>query len=133
MPIISDEIYEHMLFGDKKFFPMATFSLQVPVLSVGGISKRFLAPGWRLGWILICDPCGILHDSGVSAPGHKSTWSLTAFSLRVVHCQLDIHTEAPDTVGGFAGCGGIEENHADDNRNFRSSAGICFSLLGMVA
>eukprot|EP00246_Nothoceros_aenigmaticus_P002133 TRINITY_DN1292_c0_g1_i1.p1 TRINITY_DN1292_c0_g1~~TRINITY_DN1292_c0_g1_i1.p1 ORF type:complete len:486 (-),score=62.28 TRINITY_DN1292_c0_g1_i1:93-1550(-) len=66
VPIISDEIYEHMLFGDKKFFPMATFSLQVPVLTVGGISKRWLVPGWRLGWILICDPCSILLKSGVA-------------------------------------------------------------------
>nr|QKX95019.1 tyrosine aminotransferase [Anthoceros agrestis] len=65
LPIISDEIYEHMLFGEKKFTPMATFSLQVPVLTVGGISKRWLAPGWRLGWILICDPCCILEKSGV--------------------------------------------------------------------
>lgn len=33
-----------------------TPSPQVPILTVGGLGKRFLVPGWRLGWILIHDP-----------------------------------------------------------------------------
>jgi tyrosine aminotransferase len=60
VPIISDEIYAHMVFGATGFTPMAAFSLKVPVLTVGGISKRWLAPGWRVGWIIIADPKGIL-------------------------------------------------------------------------
>ena len=31
------------------------FFMQVPVLSCGGIAKRFVVPGWRLGWVLIHD------------------------------------------------------------------------------
>merc|ERR1712013_150631 len=27
----------------------------VPVLSCGGLTKRFLVPGWRMGWIVIYD------------------------------------------------------------------------------
>lgn len=29
---------------------------QVPILTVGGLAKRYLVPGWRLGWILVHDP-----------------------------------------------------------------------------
>lgn len=60
IPLISDEIYANMIFGPTEFTPMAAFSMKVPVLTVGGISKRWLAPGWRLGWIIIADPKGIL-------------------------------------------------------------------------
>jgi aspartate/methionine/tyrosine aminotransferase len=66
VPLISDEIYANMVFGPTEFTPMAAFSLKVPVLTVGGISKRWLAPGWRLGWIIIADPKGILARGKVS-------------------------------------------------------------------
>lgn len=65
VPLISDEIYANMVFGPTEFTPMAAFSLKVPVLTVGGISKRWLAPGWRLGWIIIADPKGILFRGKV--------------------------------------------------------------------
>lgn len=65
VPIISDEIYANMVFGSTEFTPMAAFSMKVPVLTVGGISKRWLAPGWRLGWIIVADPKGILFRAKV--------------------------------------------------------------------
>ncbi|KAG0556230.1 hypothetical protein KC19_11G036800 [Ceratodon purpureus] len=65
VPLISDEIYANMVFGATEFTPMAAFSMEVPVLTVGGISKRWLAPGWRLGWIIIADPKGILSRGKV--------------------------------------------------------------------
>lgn len=34
---------------------MAPLSSEVPILSCGGLAKRWLVPGWRLGWILIHD------------------------------------------------------------------------------
>lgn len=34
---------------------MASLSSDVPILSCGGLAKRWLVPGWRLGWILIHD------------------------------------------------------------------------------
>lgn len=65
IPIIADEIYGHIVFDKQRFVPMASFALRVPILTVGGLSKRWLVPGWRLGWILICDPCGILANGRV--------------------------------------------------------------------
>ncbi|XP_033929721.1 LOW QUALITY PROTEIN: tyrosine aminotransferase-like, partial [Melopsittacus undulatus] len=38
-----------------KFKPMATLGTNVPILSCGGLAKRWLIPGWCMGWILIHD------------------------------------------------------------------------------
>lgn len=56
--IIADEIYEDMVFDGNTFYPMASIlpSNHPPMLSCGGISKRFLVPGWRLGWIMVHEP-----------------------------------------------------------------------------
>lgn len=43
------------VFSDSKYEPLATLSTNVPILSCGGLAKRWLVPGWRLGWILIHD------------------------------------------------------------------------------
>ncbi|KAN0023224.1 hypothetical protein ACTFIU_011391 [Dictyostelium citrinum] len=55
LPIIADEIYCDLTFGEHKFYPMASLTDKVPILSIGGIAKRFLVPGWRLGWVAIHD------------------------------------------------------------------------------
>jgi len=55
LPIIADEIYAGMVFEKHEFHSIASLTSTVPVLSVGGISKLFIVPGWRLGWVLIHD------------------------------------------------------------------------------
>ena len=50
MPIIADEIYGDLVYGeDARFHPMATLSPRVPMITCDGIGKRYLVPGWRLG------------------------------------------------------------------------------------
>ncbi|KAH9312206.1 hypothetical protein KI387_027241, partial [Taxus chinensis] len=63
--IISDEVYSPMVFGDRPFVPMGLFATVVPVVTLGSISKRWMVPGWRVGWIVTCDPCGILQDTQI--------------------------------------------------------------------
>ncbi|RXK37135.1 tyrosine aminotransferase [Tremella mesenterica] len=55
VPIISDEIYGHMTW-DKPFVPLASLSRSVPIITLAGLSKRFLVPGWRFGWVCLHDP-----------------------------------------------------------------------------
>lgn len=55
VPIIADEIYCDLVFEGNKFYPMATLTSTVPVLAVGGLAKKWLVPGWRVGWIMIHD------------------------------------------------------------------------------
>ncbi|XP_076385395.1 tyrosine aminotransferase isoform X2 [Megachile rotundata] len=60
VPIIADEIYEHMVFPGRTFHSLASLSRDVPILSCSGLTKRFLVPGWRMGWIIIHDRQNVL-------------------------------------------------------------------------
>jgi tyrosine aminotransferase len=54
LPIICDEIYSGIVF-DGPFTPMNTVCGDVPIISVGGLAKEFVCPGWRVGWLVIHD------------------------------------------------------------------------------
>lgn len=62
VPLISDEVYFDMVFEGKTFYSFGDLSEDVPVLIVGGIAKRYLVPGWRLGWVLIQDRHDLLSE-----------------------------------------------------------------------
>lgn len=64
LPIVADEVYAGMTFG-KPFVPLAEVAENVPVFSVGALSKRWLVPGWRLGWVCVHDANDHLRGSGV--------------------------------------------------------------------
>ena len=51
IPIISDEIYDDMVF-DEKQTATATLAKDVPVITFNGFSKVYLVPGWRVGYTL---------------------------------------------------------------------------------
>jgi tyrosine aminotransferase len=55
LPIISDEVYEFFTFPGVTFHSVASLSKNVPVLTCSGLTKRFLMPGIRMGWIIIND------------------------------------------------------------------------------
>ena len=52
--VLADECYHNMTYG-RPFFPLGSLTDKVPVFTVGGMSKMFLVPGWRCGWIIIYD------------------------------------------------------------------------------
>lgn len=62
VPIIADEIYEHFVFHGSEHVAVSSLAKNVPVLSCGGLTKRFLVPGWRMGWIVIHDRNGVLNE-----------------------------------------------------------------------
>ncbi len=61
LPIISDEIYSGIVF-EGVFTPMNTVCGDVPVISVGGLAKEFVCPGWRVGWLVVHDRKGRLAE-----------------------------------------------------------------------
>ncbi|XP_010272356.1 PREDICTED: probable aminotransferase TAT2 [Nelumbo nucifera] len=63
--VISDEVYGHLTFGNNPFVPMGVFGSIVPVLTLGSISKRWIVPGWRLGWLVTSDPNGMLKRTQI--------------------------------------------------------------------
>ncbi len=55
--VITDEIYEHLVYGDARFSSMA---VEVPELAdrvvvLNGVAKTYAMTGWRVGW-MICPP-----------------------------------------------------------------------------
>jgi tyrosine aminotransferase len=62
LPIIADEIYGDLTYDGATFHPMATLSPQVPIISCDGIAKRYLVPGWRMGWVIVHDRFGALTE-----------------------------------------------------------------------
>ncbi|KAK8477958.1 hypothetical protein V6N11_070979 [Hibiscus sabdariffa] len=63
--VVADEAYDNLAFGSTRYVPMRVFGSTVPVLTLGSVSKRWIVPGWRLGWLVTSDPDGILQKSGV--------------------------------------------------------------------
>ncbi|KMZ72847.1 putative Tyrosine aminotransferase [Zostera marina] len=58
--VIADEVYHGLAFGNNPFVSMGVYSPIVPILTLGSLSKKWLVPGYRLGWIAVNDPKGIL-------------------------------------------------------------------------
>lgn len=67
LPVISDEVYGDLTFGSNRFHPMAKAAVKhgrrVPIITTSGLSKQFLVPGWRTGWVAFQDnACGSLQE-----------------------------------------------------------------------
>lgn len=61
--VIADEVYGHLAFGQNPFVPMGVFGSMVPVLTLGSLSKRWIVPGWRLGWFVTTDPNSMFKNT----------------------------------------------------------------------
>ena len=73
---ITDEIYEHILYGGARHIPLASLDgMRERTITVNSMSKTFSVTGWRVGWI-------------VAAP------DLTD-SIRKVHDFLTVNSPAP--------------------------------------
>lgn len=86
LPVIADEIYERLVFEGEKFVSLAALKSEVPILACGGLAKRFLIPGWRLGWISVHDNTGAFEDI------RKALISLTQ---RTIGCNTLIQGALP--------------------------------------
>jgi aspartate/methionine/tyrosine aminotransferase len=52
--VMTDEIYEHLVYGDARHYSMATVvpELGDGCLVVNGVAKTYAMTGWRVGWLL---------------------------------------------------------------------------------
>ncbi len=48
--VLSDEIYDQMVYDDAEFIPMATLAKNTVCLTYSGLSKVYRACGYRVGW-----------------------------------------------------------------------------------
>jgi aspartate aminotransferase len=52
--VITDEIYEHLVFGDARFtsIPVAEPALAERCVVLNGVAKTYAMTGWRVGWMI---------------------------------------------------------------------------------
>ncbi|XP_061628562.1 tyrosine aminotransferase [Phyllopteryx taeniolatus] len=119
LPILADEIYGNMVFPGCDCQSLASLSSDVPIISCGGLAKRWLVPGWRMGWILIHDRNNIF--------GSKIRHGLVKLSQRIL---------GPCTIvqGALEGIlNNTRQGFYDDTIHFiKSNADICFNELSTV-
>ncbi|XP_057692145.1 tyrosine aminotransferase [Corythoichthys intestinalis] len=119
IPILADEIYSNMVFPGCDCPSLASLSNDVPIISCGGLAKRWLVPGWRMGWILIHDKNNIF--------GSEIRQGLVKLSQRIL---------GPCTIIQ----GALEEIFNNTHQRFydhtidflKSNAEICFNELSTV-
>jgi aspartate/methionine/tyrosine aminotransferase len=54
--LIGDEIYGLIVFDGKKAVSLGAVAEDVPAIVMNGLSKYFIAPGWRFGYVCLHDP-----------------------------------------------------------------------------
>lgn len=116
VPIIADEIYENFVFEGEEYHAMASLTEEVPVLSCGGLTKRFLVPGWRLGWIAICDR-GNVFDAEVRQ-------ALLALSQRIIGSSTLVQGALPAILANTP-----KEFFADTVSQIQTNAKMCYNFL----
>ncbi|KAL8279280.1 hypothetical protein RQP46_008317 [Phenoliferia psychrophenolica] len=61
-PASADAVRVQGKFNRGVFTPYASVAGTSPVVILGAVSKRWLAPGWRLGWVILHDPLNVLAE-----------------------------------------------------------------------
>ncbi len=50
--VVTDEVYEHLVFGEAEHVPLATFpGMSERTVSIGSAGKTFSFTGWKVGWV----------------------------------------------------------------------------------
>lgn len=114
-PILADEIYDGMVFEGVEFTSVAAVSRNVPVLSTGGMSKKYMVPGWRLGWILIHDRNGAFEKVKVG---------LSRLAMKVLGPNTVIQAALPEIFARVP-----ESYHKRNMALFESNARRCHEAL----
>ena len=52
LPLLADEVYGDLAY-DGPIAPMASLYPDAPIISFSSLSKAYLAPGWRAGWMAV--------------------------------------------------------------------------------
>ncbi|XP_069758002.1 tyrosine aminotransferase isoform X2 [Narcine bancroftii] len=119
LPIIADEIYADMVFSECNFIALGSLSRNVPILSCGGLAKRWLVPGWRMGWILIHDRNEILT--------REIRHGLVCLSQRILGPCTIVQGALENILNKTT-----QEFYDETNSILKSNADLCFNALAMV-
>ncbi|MCC3768680.1 pyridoxal phosphate-dependent aminotransferase [Streptomyces sp. UNOC14_S4] len=55
--VVSDEVYEHLVFDDAEHVPLASFpGMRERTVTIGSAGKTFSFTGWKVGWVTASAP-----------------------------------------------------------------------------
>jgi aspartate aminotransferase len=156
LTVISDEIYERLVYGNNRFasFPTVRPGLQERTIVVNGVSKAYAMTGWRIGWTLsplsIAKAMADLQSQQTSNPSSISQYAALAALEGPQQCVTDMLREftkrrefvrrriaqipgvsCPEMAGAFYAFMNIRQHLGKAYRGTRcdSSAQWCLALL----
>jgi alanine-synthesizing transaminase len=59
--VLADEIYDKLVFN-QEHVALPSIAGDVPVISFNGLSKSYLVPGWRIGWMILHNPKDVMTE-----------------------------------------------------------------------
>ena len=156
LTVVSDEIYERLIYGDNKFasFPTVRPGLQERTIVVNGVSKAYAMTGWRIGWTLspanVAKAMADLQSQETSNPSSVSQYAALAALEGPQQCVDDMLREfakrrefvrrriaeipgitCPEMAGAFYAFINIQEHLGKTYNGARcnTSAEWCLALL----
>jgi aspartate aminotransferase len=97
--VVSDEIYERLIYGSHRFasFPTVRAGLQERTVVVNGVSKAYAMTGWRIGWTLspknVAVAMADLQSQETSNPSSISQYAALAAIEGPQECVEEIRQE----------------------------------------
>jgi len=97
--VISDEIYERLVYGNHRFVSFATVrpGLQDRTITINGVSKAYAMTGWRIGWTLsplnVAKAMDSLQSQETSNPSSVSQYAALAAVNGPQECVSDMLKE----------------------------------------
>jgi alanine-synthesizing transaminase len=116
--VMSDEIYDRMVYDEAVFIPLATLATDVVCLTFSGLSKIYRACGYRVGW---CVFSGDLDSAADYIHGMELLAALRLCSN--VPGQWAVQT----ALGGFQS---IDQLVAPDGRLYQSRQAVIDRVAG---
>jgi aspartate aminotransferase len=94
--VISDELYEKIIFGGIPHFSMGSIpEIAERVVTVNGLSKAYAMTGWRIGYCAGSGEFGLQLSKALQSLQSQSTTSIATFELPAIRVAL---TECADEV-----------------------------------
>jgi alanine-synthesizing transaminase len=115
--IFADEIYDKLILDKDPHISMAAVAPDVPVVTFGGLSKNYLAPGWRLGWGIVTG------DAAAVKPYIEGIHRLLRARLCANH---------PEQYGVKAALEGPQDHLIEVNDKLRSRRDLTVKMLNEI-
>ena len=116
LTILSDEIYDKILYDGNKHIPAATLSNDVFFMTFGGLSKNYRAAGFRGGWVIM---------SGAKHRAKSFVEGLTLLASMRLCANVPTQYAIQTALGGYQS---IDDLVAPDGRLCRQRDMIYYKL-----